>query len=242
MSFVIAFEFVELALLVASGWFALDLYARRLRPHWSGHLTRRRLAVLLLLALLVVGVKVSEDVLAEESGPIDTAVLWWIRGQVPSASGGFFETVTRTGSATVLLPIAMVGAAALLFRRRRFEAGLLVGSAVGATLVVYTLKTLVGRTRPALWETQWYWGSSFPSGHTLSTAAFATAAALCVARLWPRFGGVAMALALAWLSLVALSRLVLGVHWPSDVLAAACIGAFIPLAASLTFDLRHDRA
>ena len=155
MSFVIAFEFVELALLVASGWFALDLYARRLRPHWSGQLTRRRLAVLLLLALLVVGVKVSEDVLAEESGPIDTAVLWWIRGQVPSASGGFFETVTRTGSATVLLPIAMVGAAALLFRRRRFEAGLLVGSAVGATLVVYTLKTLVGRTRPGWPSSAW---------------------------------------------------------------------------------------
>ncbi|HRH30412.1 MAG TPA: hypothetical protein PKV17_16650, partial [Aquabacterium sp.] len=69
---------------------------------------------------------------------------------------------------------------------------------ITATLVVWGTKAIVGRARPALWEAQWYWGSSFPSGHTLSTAAFATAAALCVARIWPRAGSVAMALAALW--------------------------------------------
>ena len=92
--------------------------------------------------------------------------------------------------------------------------------------------------RFAVWEAQWYWGSSFPSGHTLSTAALATAAALCVARIWPRVGSLAMALALLWTGLIAISRLVLGVHWPSDVLAAACLGAFIPLLFSIVNDLR----
>ena len=89
--------------------------------------------------------------------------------------------------------------------------------------------------------TQWYWGSSFPSGHTLTTAAFSTAAALCVARIWPWAGTLAMALAVLWTGLVAVSRLVLGVHWPSDVLAAMCLGAFIPLLISVANDL-HRRS
>ena len=127
----------------------------------------------------------------------------------------------------------MGAALALLACGRRFEALLVGASMIAATLVVWGLKAIVGRGRPALWEAQWYWGSSFPSGHTLSTAAFSTSAALCVARIWPRAGTLAMALAVLWTGLVAISRLVLGVHWPSDVLAAMCLGAFIPLLISV---------
>lgn len=116
---------------------------------------------------------------------------------------------------------------------------LLGASVITATLVVWGMKAMVGRARPALWDAQWYWGSSFPSGHTLSTAAFSTAAALCVARIRPRAGALAMVLALIWTGLVAISRLVLGVHWPSDVLAAVCLGAFVPLLISLVNDLSH---
>ena len=104
---------------------------------------------------------------------------------------------------------------------------------------MWGIKAIVGRARPALWEAQWYWGSSFPSGHTLNTAGFSIAAALAVARIWPRAGNAAMALALLWTSLVALSRLVLGLHWPSDVLAAICLGAFIPLLIGVAYDLRR---
>ena len=59
-----------------------------------------------------------------------------------------------------------------------------------------------------------------------------TAIVICTGRLRPAARGYALTLALLWVLLVAMSRLVLGVHWPTDVLVAVCIGAFLPLAIS----------
>ena len=232
-------DVAKLGLFVACAHVALNAWSRRRRPQWTEPLTRRRFAVLGTLTLVVSAIKVIEDVVAKESGVVDEAVLWFVRDHVPAALGGFFNAVSLSGSARVLLPVAFLATVMLLVFRRGFEAFLLGVSAATAPLLVYALKTLVGRARPALWETQWYWGSSFPSGHTLSTAAFSTAAALCVARIRPRYGNMAMSLAIAWTCLVALSRLVLGVHWPSDVLVAMCLGAFIPLLISVAFDLHR---
>lgn len=230
-------DLAQLALFIVGAYLVLGVYVRRRRPRWTERLAKRRVATIGLLTLVVSGIKVTEDVLAKESGPVDEAVLWFVRGAVPAAWTGFFEAITLTGSAMVLVPLALVAALLLWGVRRRSEALLLAASALAAPALVYLIKAAVGRMRPALWETRWYWGSSFPSGHTLSTAAIATASALCVARLWPRWGAAAMWIAIAWTGLVALSRLVLGVHWPSDVLAAICVGACIPLALGLGLDL-----
>ena len=237
----IVVDLAKLSLFVVFAYVLLGAYARRRRPQWTEQLTKRRLAVLGMLTLAVAGIKLIEDVVAKESGPVDEAILWFVRDHVPAALNGFFAMVTRSGSAAFLVPLATLAAVALLATRRRFEAVLIGTSLITATLVVWGMKAIVGRARPALWEAQAYWGSSFPSGHTLSTAAFATAAALCVARIWPRAGSPAMALAVLWTGLVGVSRLVLGVHWPSDVLAAMCLGAFIPLLISMAEDL-HRRS
>lgn len=240
------FEFVadiaKLSFFIVCAYALLNGYTRRRKPRWAVPLTKRRLAVLGMFTLGVGAVKVIEDVVAKESGPVDEAILWFIRDHVPSELTAYFGAFTRSGSAAFLVPVAVVATLMLLLARRRFEAVLVGASLASATLIVYALKAVVDRARPALWESQWYWGSSFPSGHTLSTAAFSTAAALCVARIWPRAGNLAMSLAVLWTGLVALSRLILGVHWPSDVLAAMCMGFFIPLLISVAFDLRRRKS
>lgn len=237
------FELIEdttkLALIVACLYFALGAYVRRKQAAWSEPLEKRRMAVLLALVLAVSAIKVSEDVLGGESGPIDEAILVFIRGHVPGTLTGFFEVITFTGSSKVLFPLATVVTIALLCAKRRVEALILAASVIIGATVVYAVKTAVGRARPALWETEWYWGSSFPSGHTLVVAAFATAVVVCVSRIWPAAREFALSIALLWIFLVGFSRLVIGVHWPTDVLAAACIGAFLPLAMSVALDLRH---
>ena len=239
MVFELIKDATKLALIVAGLYFALGVYVRRKQPAWSEPLEKRRLVIVWVLVLAASAIKVSEDVLGGESGPIDEAILFFIRGHVSDRLTGFFEAITFTGSFRVLFPLATGATIALLCARRRFEALLLATSAISAATVVYVVKTAVGRVRPALWETEWYWGSSFPSGHTLVVAAFGIAAALCISRIWPGAREFALWTAISWICLVAFSRLVLGVHWPTDVLVAACIGASLPLAMSVALELRH---
>ena len=122
----------------------------------------------------------------------------------------------------VFIALAMI----FLFFRKTRRAGVsaAVGLALGALSTNLIIKPLVARPRPWIVMEGWealITGSdmnSFPSGHT--TAAFAFAAALCVAlpRKW------AKAAALIAAALMGCSRLYVGVHFPTDVLAGAVIG------------------
>lgn len=214
-------------------------YVRLRQPGWSRLLERRRLAILSTLVLAVLALKVTEDVLGGESGPIDRAILVFVHAHVPTAWTAFFEAITLSGSSLALVPVLSLATIALLYSVHRYEAILLAASALTGAGLVYLVKTLVRRVRPELWPSEWYAGTSFPSGHTLVIAAVATSAALVLIRLWPATRPWAIGIAAVWTVLVALSRLVLGVHWPTDVLAAACIGAAIPLVLNLGFAFKR---
>ncbi len=229
----LVFDLVKLVLYVACGYLAFSAYVRYAKTPWLMAIATRRFAVWTLLSLLVVGIKVFEDVIAKESGPVDTALLLLIRDTTPPALVRFFSVVTLGGAAKFLVPGTAVVCMYLLITRHQREAVFLALSMGCGWLLTYTIKSLVGRPRPELWSTAWYWGSSFPSGHTVSTAVFATAIALCAARIWPTARYLALGIAVVWIGLMGMSRLVLGVHWPSDVLAAVCVGVFLPLAISL---------
>jgi undecaprenyl-diphosphatase len=240
-------ELAQLALGVAAMYLALRLLLRLQQSPWGDHVDRRRPAVMCLLALVTAAVMVAEDTLKGQSGPIDTATLLWVREHMPAALTPWFESITFTASSTVLTPLTVIATAGLLASRQRSAALLVAGSVVCAALVVYSMKVIIGRERPALWDVQWYWGSSFPSGHTLVVAAFATSMALVAGHLWPALRVTVLVLALAWTLLVGLSRLVLGVHWPTDVTVAACMGMAIPLGFGLALEARkrlweNDRA
>lgn len=232
-------DMVKMGFIVFCLFAVCRAYARWRQPAWSMVLERRRLALLSALALGVLALKVTEDVLGEESGPLDRAILVFVHTQVPASLTGVFEAITWSGSAVVLVPLVSLATLALLLRRCRQEALLLAASALSGAGLVYLVKTWVGRARPDLWPSAVYAGSSFPSGHTLVVAAVGTAAALSLMRLWPAARAWAVGGALCWTLLVAASRLVLGVHWPTDVLAAACIGATIPLVLSLALSFRR---
>ena len=232
-------DIAKLTFIIGSLYFALNTYIRYKQPTLSNLLHRRRLTILFVLIVVTTALKVTEDVLGGESGPVDEAILWFIHNHVPTTLIWIFETITLTGSLYILIPLSITAATVMLVTKMRFEVLLLISSLFSGAIVVYVIKTVVGRARPTLWDTEWYWGASFPSGHTLLVAVFATSIALIVDSNWPAKRWLAFSIAFIWIIFVALSRLVLGVHWPSDVLAAMCIGVFIPLVASALIKLRY---
>lgn len=154
---------------------------------------------------------------------LDGGILLWIQETLRGALDPVFIAYTHLGDAGVLWIVLCLGL--LLFPRTR-RAGLagLTALLLGLLCTNVALKHLVGRARP--WLTVEGLApliaegdpNSFPSGH--SCAAFAAASAWCrtLPRRWMRGAGLALAV------LMALSRLWVGVHFPSDVLAGALVG------------------
>jgi undecaprenyl-diphosphatase len=115
--------------------------------------------------------------------------------------------------------------------RRRKAIALALGLAVSAVLG-QALKQIFARPRPHLlpWLTAAS-GWSFPSGHALNAATVAGLLAWLIGRRPSGWRGVALVAALAlWAALVGVSRVYLGVHYPSDVLASLALGGVYLLA------------
>lgn len=136
----------------------------------------------------------------------------------------------------------MTGVLALMGKRYRRAGARGLGSLAGASLLSNTVvKPLVGRGRPALELTHPHrqlprapWTSSFPSGHSASAAAFAVGSAL--ERPRTAFALVPLAAAVAY------SRIHVGVHYRSDVVAGAALGTGVALAGHFLWPAIPTRA
>jgi membrane-associated phospholipid phosphatase len=148
------------------------------------------------------------------------------------------RVVTNAGGVAVLVVVGAV-AAVLLWRR---GAALVLamaplGSLVVAAAVATVAKKVVGRARPPLGlrlvnETE----PSFPSGHTTDATALYLCLALVVAMVVlrrPLARALTVAVAVLMSSAVGASRLVLGVHWPTDVIAGFGVGCATAVSVTL---------
>lgn len=137
--------------------------------------------------------------------------------------------VTALGS-MIILAFAVVFAAAYLVTLQRYRlAALLTASALLATLVSTMLKLSMDRVRPSLIEPMVVtYTASFPSGHALLSAAIILPMAALLARTVRAQAARRLIVlsALLLTLLVGASRVYLGVHWPTDVLAGWCFGIF----------------
>ncbi len=214
---------------------AQDLVARWKRPRtWNKHAAPTRpgrhldasIVLLICVSVLVVAVYTDESIALAMR-------------QTPDFIRTLFSQITKLGtSGWIFLLSALVAGGALAFTgqfRKRIDVGLKVLAAratfifvlnAGSGLFSQFLKHVFGRARPKLLDIVGPFhfdafsvnaaSTSFPSGHAIT--AFATCVALaCFVPAWRKaFFGIAV--------LVGLSRIIIGAHFPSDVLAGAAIG------------------
>lgn len=158
------------------------------------------------------------------SFPLDTTVLDWLH---PVDRDGIVDlawAITWLGDGVVLIPVAAMAAAFLVARRRGGDALALIATTAAVRLLVTVQKDWFGHARPDVLQWMPESSSGFPSGHAANS--FITWVALAMLLSGSR-GAIAAAVMLS--ALVGASRVVLGVHWPTDVIGGWALGALAAL-------------
>lgn len=200
---------------------------------------RTELMILLAIALVIGGtwlfIALADEVIEGETTSIDEQLLLTLRDPAdqsdplgpPWVEESMRDFTALGGGGVLLLLTASV--VIYLIIRRQYRAALLIALAViGGTLLSQLLKNSIGRPRPDLVpHGSIVYSTSFPSGHSMSAAATYLTLGALLARLQPRRRLKIYILLLAVLItvLVGISRVYLGVHWPTDVLAGWAAGA-----------------
>jgi membrane-associated phospholipid phosphatase len=178
----------------------------------------------------------AED-LAEGDTKVDTRLAGWLHEHASPGWTTFFDTVTRLGNVSTLAVVALLAAVVLWRRRWIAELQLLALAAVGAEIITVGLKHGFQRDRPFFADPLASESSySFPSGHaSVSLAVYGTLGFIAARHLGSRRAQIAaLAGAAGLVLLIGLSRLYLGVHFLSDVIAGYSIGiAWIALCVVL---------
>lgn len=209
------------------------------RPTASTSLARRELAPLIAL-LVLAGTLLAFALLASlvsagDTHAIDRAALLALREPTDMAQPigphwveNVFVNLTSLGSSVVLVLVGLLAVGFLLVTGKPGAACLVIAAVAGGELLTTLLKLGFERPRPELVahlvEVR---TMSFPSGHALNAAATYLTLGALLARFQQR-RRVRLYLLMAAIlltTLVGASRVFLGVHWPTDVLAGWCIGA-----------------
>jgi undecaprenyl-diphosphatase len=170
---------------------------------------------------------------------IDSSAANWSDSHATAWSTHALDAVTMLGDLRVIAGLATVVLIAEWFRERNSRVVLfLVAVIAGNALITMAVKDLVDRARPALNPITETLGPSFPSGHSAAAAAFYAAVAVIITRhRGPKAFRALTSCATAVAVAVGCSRVLLGVHWCSDVVAGLALGwgwvAFCVLAVGV---------
>ena len=213
----------------------------------SAALHQRRGEVWLLPPLMVLFgglwavLKLGSEVREGETSGFDRAILLALRqpGHPDAPLGPRWlqesaRDLTALGGFTVLTLVVLAALAVLVIYRRRRQALVFGAAVVLAQIAAEAVKLFIDRPRPDLVShLDLTYSSSFPSGHAVMSPAvyFTLAAMVAAGELRPAARRLLIAGAAALVVVIGISRIYLGVHWPSDVLAGWTLGSAVAMAA-----------
>jgi len=199
---------------------------RRLDPEAATGLALTIALALVFLAAL--GFGLVADMVTSRTGLYrwDASAAAWGADHATAASTRLLGLITWLGATVTVLAVTVaLGGLEFLRRRRLAVLGFLLTVVLGQNLIANTVKVLVDRPRPPVPHLAPASGFSFPSGHTAAAAATWAAVALVLGRGRPVAVKAWLAAGAAVLTVaVASSRVLLGVHWLTDVIGGAALG------------------
>ena len=192
-------------------------------------------ALFVVAAGLAIFANLAEDMREGEGQAFDQAVLSALRphASLSDAWGpGWLEEaagdLTSLGSIAVLTLFAMIVILFLFLQRKRLSALLLMVGLGGGVMLSEGLKSVFERDRPPeVYRAVETINASFPSGHALLSAVFYLSIAVMLTRAFPRrrFKVYVLGVGVSLTLIVGLTRIYLGAHWTTDVLAGWSVGS-----------------
>jgi membrane-associated phospholipid phosphatase len=201
---------------------------------------RRSLVSALLVALAAcaaVAIFLAREVAERDPLRADTALLEAIHAHTSPLLAQAAAVASYLGGPGVVVVAVVMVVLVLRSGERRLAMILAIGMALSELLNI-VLKEIFDRVRPELWLHAAVSGESFPSGHAMASTVIYGLAAWLAARAHPRYAALFGTLAALLIAAIAFSRLVLGVHWPSDVIGGVAIG-FLCLNAIIAVATRR---
>jgi undecaprenyl-diphosphatase len=167
---------------------------------------------------------------------MDEFTLQWIETHRTPGLSEFMLELTSLGSGMVLIMLVLVASVFLWLTRHHWSVYILLVGVVGGQFMNRLLKNFFERPRPSVvdWVTEVH-SKSFPSGHAMTAVIAYASVAYLVARLEPTplLRRTTWMLAIILILAVGISRMYLGVHYPSDILAGYLAGiAWLAFVAS----------
>ncbi|MCS4279617.1 phosphatase PAP2 family protein [Stenotrophomonas rhizophila] len=190
--------------------------------HWMGRNAWRFVLLFVGVLLPLAGfVALADEVHELEAIYFDDLLLWKLHALHSPGLDRFFVLLSKLGYEWFLIPADVLIVGLLAWRKRWREASFVAICFAGSALLNLGSKRFFQRDRPSLWESIAPESTfSFPSGHAMGSMTLAVTLVLLAWNTrwrWP----VALA-ALTFAVLVSISRMYLGVHYPSDILAGWC--------------------
>ena len=177
-----------------------------------------------LLLFMIIGyiVKFYPEMLVGFDQPIQTA----IRGDLPETLTLLFRAITHLIDIPVIISWVLIVAFIFYRKQWKMESYLMLGNLTLAGILIVTFKNIYQRPRPEILHLVEEKGFSFPSGHSLAvTIMVGTLIVILSQRIkntvWRKIVQILLSL---YIFSVLVSRIYLGVHYPSDVLASLCVG------------------
>lgn len=177
------------------------------------------------LLIIYIVAQISDEVLDREAFAFDKIILLWIHSFANPTLDRIMQTITRLNDPNTAVIVVIITVSLLLWRQYYQEVKIFFINCAGGVILSYGLKSIFGKTRPDLWQSAIKEVSfSYPSGHALGSTVLYGFLAYLLATRYRQFSWLIYLLAVSIVGAIGLSRLYLGVHWPTDIIGGYGIG------------------